>query len=275
MNPGYAGRSNLPDNLKLLFRGCAMMKPDFTLIAQVIMFSQGFKQAEIIAGKVVLLFRLCLEQFSKQPHYDFGLRALKSVLVNAGSLKRELRDREEVREELPIIVQSVVETIMPKLVFDDINLFEALISGVFPGSSTDALVNNKMKDTIKSLCKNYGYVYASDWVAKTLQVYQVQCMRHGVMLVGPTGSGKTSAWQIILEAMEIQDGVKGESYVIDAKALQSKEALYGSLDQNTYEWSDGVFTSILRAILSNVRGESTKRHWIVFDEMLTLNGLKT
>ena len=67
MNPGYAGRSNLPDNLKLLFRGCAMMKPDFTLIAEVIMFSQGFKQAEIIAGKVVLLFRLCLEQFSKQP----------------------------------------------------------------------------------------------------------------------------------------------------------------------------------------------------------------
>ena len=65
--------------------------------------------------------------------------------------------------------------------------------------------------------------------------------------------------------MEIQDGIKGESYVIDAKALQSKEALYGSLDQNTYEWSDGVFTSILRAILSNVRGESTKRHWIVFD----------
>ena len=130
------------------------------------MFSQGFKQAEIIAGKVVLLFRLCLEQFSKQPHYDFGLRALKSVLVNAGSLKRELRDREEVREELPIIVQSVVETIMPKLVFDDIGLFEALISGVFPGSSTDALVNNKMKDTIKSLCKKYGYVYASDWVAK-------------------------------------------------------------------------------------------------------------
>ena len=79
MNPGYAGRSNLPDNLKLLFRGCAMMKPDFTLIAEVIMFSQGFKEAESIASKVVLLFDLCLDQLSRQPHYDFGLRALKSV----------------------------------------------------------------------------------------------------------------------------------------------------------------------------------------------------
>ena len=65
--------------------------------------------------------------------------------------------------------------------------------------------------------------------------------------------------------MTIEDGIKGESYVIDAKALQSKEVLYGSLDQTTYEWSDGVFTSILRAILNNVRGESNKRHWIVFD----------
>ncbi len=265
MNPGYAGRSNLPDNLKLLFRGCAMMKPDFTLIAEVIMFSQGFKQAEIIAGKVVLLFRLCLEQFSKQPHYDFGLRALKSVLVNAGSLKREMRDRNETREELHVIIQSVVETIMPKLVAEDIVIFKSLIAGVFPGASTDALENMKIKDTIKTLCEKYGYVYSSEWVSKALQVYQVQCMRHGVMLVGPTGSGKTSAWQIILEAMTIEDGIKGESYVIDAKALQSKEVLYGSLDQTTYEWSDGVFTSILRAILNNVRGESNKRHWIVFD----------
>lgn len=57
MNPGYAGRSNLPDNLKKLFRSLAMTKPDMHLISQVMLYSQGFRTAEVLAGKVVPFFK--------------------------------------------------------------------------------------------------------------------------------------------------------------------------------------------------------------------------
>ena len=102
MNPDYAGRSNLPDNLKQLFRQMAMTKPDKDLIAQVMLFSQGFKTAERLSGKMVQLFDLCLNQLSNQSHYDFGLRALKSVLVSSGNLKRsekkKVKDLSEIND---------------------------------------------------------------------------------------------------------------------------------------------------------------------------------
>ncbi len=99
------------------------------------LFSQGFRTAESLASKIVPFFNLCDEQLSPQPHYDFGLRALKAVLASAGILKRErlqsVRASEDDSEavglsdaisEQIILIQSVTETIVPKLVAEDVPL---------------------------------------------------------------------------------------------------------------------------------------------------------
>lgn len=107
----------------------AMTRPDRELIAQVMLFSQGFRTAESLASKIVPFFNLCDEQLSRQPHYDFGLRALKAVLASAGILKRERlqstqadQGEDVVEMEQIILIQSVTETIVPKLVADDVPL---------------------------------------------------------------------------------------------------------------------------------------------------------
>lgn len=98
MNPGYAGRTELPESVKALFRPVVVIVPDLQQICEIMLFSEGFLTAKVLAKKMTVLYKLAREQLSKQYHYDFGLRALKSVLVMAGDLKRGSPDLPEVNK---------------------------------------------------------------------------------------------------------------------------------------------------------------------------------
>lgn len=128
MNPGYAGRTELPENLKALFRSCAMVVPDLALICENMLMSEGFTMARILSRKFVSLYMLSRELLSKQRHYDWGLRAVKSVLRQAGKLKRGDPDMPED----PLLMRALRDFNMPKIVTDDKVIFRRLIGDLFP-----------------------------------------------------------------------------------------------------------------------------------------------
>lgn len=268
MNPEYAGRNSLPENLKKLFRSFSMAKPDKEIIAEVLLNSQGFVHAKRMAQIVVPFFTELQNKLSDQIHYDFGLRALKNVLATSGTLKRAKLDDDVNLDlekwEASILLQCLRETVAPKLIAEDAQLMLGIEKSLFQNIEYRPFQSSLLEDSIRKHAAMEGYTVSDPWLTKVLQLYQFQKIHHGIMLVGSSGFGKSSVYRTLLKAMQDVEKIDSVFHLIDAKVM-SKEALFGSLDPTTREWTDGLFTATLRRIVDNLRGEDQKRHWIIFD----------
>ncbi|CAK4161716.1 unnamed protein product [Aphanomyces euteiches] len=128
MNPGYLGRSELPEGLKALFRPITVMLPDLCLICENMLMAQGFTEAKMLASKFYHLYHLCKQLLSQQEHYDWGLRAIKSILLITGTLKRN----EPSLSESQLLLRALRDFNIPKLVAQDQPIFLGLLHDLFP-----------------------------------------------------------------------------------------------------------------------------------------------
>lgn len=144
MNPGYAGRTELPDNLKSMFRPISMMVPDSNIIAENILFSDGFQNTKVLAKKVYTLYQLAIQQLSKQDHYDFGLRSMVALLRYAGRKRRLLT---AVPEE-QVVYLAMRDMNIARLTAADVPLFNGIMSDIFPGVSIPLIDYIEMNNAI-------------------------------------------------------------------------------------------------------------------------------
>ncbi|XP_038654802.1 dynein heavy chain 14, axonemal-like [Scyliorhinus canicula] len=305
MNPGYEGRFDLPDNLKSLFRPVAMMVPDYELIAEIMLFSEGFKSAKSLSLKIVDVYQLASKQLSQQDHYDFGMRSIKSVLVMAGQKKRAAQIEQpkipmNQIDESHILIHALKDANLPKFLAEDVPLFVNILDDLFPGLTTPRTETHLLQKAIAMATSELEFQHWPSQEEKIIQFYSQILVHPGVMLVGPTCGGKTTVRTILQKALAIMPSLvtedssdsirftlsptakrgKVETLTINPKCITLGE-LYGYVDQSTMDWSDGLLAQAMRKFAKDLQKEydqtpdvkifsstfaTVERNWIDFQD---------
>lgn len=256
MNPGYTGRSALPDNLKALFRPCAMMIPNYSLIAEISLYSAGFHRASELSVKIVNALTLSSEQLSTQKHYDFGMRNLNAILLAAGNEKR--RNPEQC--EFQLCLKALLDVNMPKFTRNDTSLFKSITADLFPDTESPKMEYKDLLNATRKEAEAKGLISFPSFTGKCIELFETLSVRHGLMMVGQTFSGKTKVLQTLQKALGIN--YKIDVHTINPKAV-TRPQLYGSLNPDNNVWTDGVFTTIMK--LCESQADEPEHKWLVFD----------
>eukprot|EP01084_Bolivina_argentea_P141297 248310_1 len=261
MNPGYAGRTELPENLKALFRSCAMVVPDMELICENMLMSEGFLNARPLAHKFITLYSLSRELLSQQKHYDWGLRATKAVLRVAGGLKRA----EPNVDEAKILMRALRDFNLPKIVSQDQPIFLRLITDLFRGLQIERKVSLDLNDSIMKVSKLNGLQTEDMFVRKVTELAELFDVRHSVFVIGKNGTGKSQVWKMLCAAYN-ELGNKTVYEAFNPKSVKNDE-LYGWLSASTGDWYDGILSTLMRNMSRCDSGytESQIYKWIVLD----------
>lgn len=103
---------------------------------------------------MIKLYKLSSEQLSQQKHYDFGMRAVKSVLEMAGNLKRKF----PLEQEALLLIKALRDSNIPKFLNSDLPLFNALVMDLFPEITFQESNDNDLVEKCLKYCRENSLV---------------------------------------------------------------------------------------------------------------------
>jgi len=161
------------------------------------------------------------------------------VLRTAGNTKR----KEPKNDEEMLLMRSLRDMNLSKLVSDDIPLFNSLLTDIFPNQKNVPKMNYPfIENGIKEQVEKKGLIYYEPWILKNIQLYETFSVRHGFMLIGPTGSGKSTCMAALTDCMSEQ-GTPYKLAKLNPKAITPSQ-LYGVKSEISDDWTPGVFSSL-------------------------------
>ena len=150
-------------------------------------YSNGLEDARQKANKLSKLMILCSEQLSQQPHYDFGMRALKSILVKAGEMKKNYPDLNEKE----LLIRAMINANIPKFLKEDKELFKKILIDLYPDVTLGDMDYSWLKESVQTVLDAENKTITKGFHEKLLEFHDTTNLRFGVMLVGPPNGGKS------------------------------------------------------------------------------------
>lgn len=264
--------------MKAQFRPFAMLPLDTKYIFQMRFYVNGFKESKLLTRKLIQLHQLCADQLSPLEHYDFGVRTMKTILLQAIASKRKF----PALNELEILSNAIYKINLPKLIDADLKVFNGIFKQIFPNVSNPIELNMEnasslIRESLKNCLEKRNLQPTDALIGKILQIYQMIEMGHGIVIVGNPMCGKTIAWQVLAETLR---DIKANTHIsagdssfneydvtyriINPKSI-SLNQLYGHVNAMTLEWCDGVVAKVFREMISITTATIKSRGWIVFD----------
>jgi len=235
--------------------------------------------------KIVQSLKLSSEQLSTQSHYDYGMRAVKSIILASGALRK---DNPEQDEDITVL-RAISVCNIPKFIQEDIDQFNGIISDLFPGTDNSPQQYEAVKHFVAASIHDHNLQWNQEFETKIIQLYETVQVRHGLMLVGAPMGGKTTVMRTLADALskmqqqkaldDIRSGLDTSLNKEDSKenmrlvkapkvkihSMNPKSVsisrLYGDYEK-VGDWVDGILGLTVREAASDKSGDT---HWVMLD----------